>query len=214
MPYKGLLTITLLITTLLVAGCGTIATQEPPPAPTREPVTLVPGAVADADGEADTEAVAEVPTATATDIPPTEVPPTATPTEIPPTATATATPTVIPPTATPEAVGDVANGEVLFLNGKDAAPACVTCHLLEEDIVLIGPSMIGLVERAATRVEGQSAEEYLYESIVAPNAYLVPDTETNIFAAGGTSLMFQQYTDYLTEDEIDDLVAYMLSLEN
>ncbi len=60
-----------------------------------------------------TTAVAQVPSATPTEVPPTatptEIPPTATPTEIPPTATPTevpptATPTEVPPTPTPTEV--------------------------------------------------------------------------------------------------------------
>jgi len=154
------------------------------------------------------------PTAPPTPTPPTEeVQPTLAPTEPPPTPTATSTSTPIPPTATPASIGDPVNGEALFRNGKDAAPACATCHMIEQDTILIGPSMVGIAARAATRVPGESAEEYLRRSILEPNAYLVPDTATNIFAAGGNSLMFQQYADYLTEQDANDLIAYMLSLK-
>jgi len=159
-------------------------------------------------------AVSVQPTAPPTPIPPTkEVQPTLAPTEPPPTPTATSTSTPIPPTATPASIGDPVNGEALFRNGKDAAPACATCHMIEQDTILIGPSMVGIAARAATRVPGESAEEYLRRSILEPNAYLVPDTATNIFAAGGNSLMFQQYADYLTEQDANDLIAYMLSLK-
>lgn len=215
MPINHKMTIVLLLFTILaLTGCGTLATPVAEVVPTREAVTLAP-AVIEAMNSAADEGPAQVavePTEAPTDIPPTEVPPTEAPTAIPPTATATATATPLPPTEAPAASGDVANGELLFANGKEAAPACVTCHMIEQDMALVGPSMVGIADRAATQVEGESAEEYLYKSIMEPNAYLVPDTETNIYAAGGTSLMFQQYADYLTEDEANDLVAYMLTL--
>ncbi|MBN2470678.1 MAG: cytochrome c [Anaerolineae bacterium] len=198
---------------LVLAGCGTLAAPVVEVIPTRGPVTLAP-AVVDAMNSAAEEpaAVSAEPTEAPTEVPPTAVPPTEVPTEQP-TATPTATPTPLPPTEAPAAVGDVTRGEDLFLNGKDAAPACVTCHLIDEDAILIGPPMIGIAERAATQVEGMSAEEYLYASIMEPNAHLVPNTDRNVYAAGEISLMFQQYADYLTEEEANDLVAYMLSLE-
>ena len=213
MPYKqktAAVLVLLVITGMLVTGCGAIATPRPPGPPTPEPVTLAPTrdtGAAEAGGEVGevTEPPTEAPTATA-------VPPTATPTVQPPTSTPSPTPTALP-TETPDSVGDAAQGEILFANGKDAAPGCVTCHVVEEDRVLIGPSMVGIAARAGTRVEGQSAEEYLRLSIVAPNDYLVPNTEVNVFAAGGNSLMFQQYEEYLTETDVDNLVAYMLTLE-
>ncbi|GAB4570819.1 MAG: hypothetical protein Kow0077_05890 [Anaerolineae bacterium] len=215
MPAKSKLWFILVILTVIVAGCGTFATPVAEVRPTREPVTLAPaaaGALTGAESGEATPATSEPPTEVPTEIPPTEVPPTEVPpTPVPPTATPTPTP--LPPTEVPVAMGDPVRGEELFRNGKDASPACVTCHMIDQEMVLIGPSMVGIAERAASRVSGQSAEDYLYESIVNPNAYLVPDTETNIFAAGGNSLMFQQYADYLTEEDVQDLVAYMLTLE-
>ena len=83
---------------------------------------------------------------------------------------------------------------------------------MDQDAILIGPSMIGIADRAGTRVAGQSAEEYLHNSILLPNDYLVPNTDTRIFAAGGASLMFQQYADYLSDEDVNNLVAYMLTL--
>ena len=59
---------------------------------------------------------------------------------------------------------------------------------------------------------GQSAAEYLRSSILHPNDYLVPNTDTRVFAAGGDSLMFQQYADYLSDDDVNNLVAYLLTL--
>ena len=218
MPFKRVTTISIiLMLSLLVSACGTIATPAPLAENTPLPVTLAPRATTE-DAAAD-EADAE-PTAVPTEAP-TEVPPTEVPTEEP-TATATSTPTPLPPTEVPpteappeeaQPAGDIARGDTLFHNGKDAAPACVTCHLVEEDRVQIGPSMIGIVERAATRVEGQSAAEYVHTSILEPNAFIVPNTESNVFAAGDNSLMFQDYADYLTDQDVADLVAYVLSLE-
>jgi mono/diheme cytochrome c family protein len=208
MPHKTVLIIgLLLITALVLAGCGTIATLEPPAEPTREPVTLAPQGAKSGEQVAVIESPTPVlPTAT-------PEPPTATPTEVPPTATPvpTSTPTEIPPTEV-TALGDPARGEAIFQGGKGAAPGCVTCHMVAQDMVLIGPSMVGIADRAATREEGKTAEEYLRESILQPNAFLVPNTDVNVFSAGGTSLMFQQYADYLSEQDVNDLISYLLTL--
>ena len=82
---------------------------------------------------------------------------------------------------------------------------CITCHSLTPDEVIVGPSMAGIGSRAGSRVPGLSAEEYLRESILDPNAYLVegfdPDT------------MPQVWGDILSEEQIDSLIAYLMTLK-
>lgn len=106
------------------------------------------------------------------------------------------------------AIGDAANGEDLFASatiGANNAPGCITCHSLEPDVVIVGPSQAGLGTRAETRVPGQSAEEYIRESITVPNAYIVEG-----FTEG---VMYQNYATDLTEDQINDIIAYTLTLK-
>lgn len=112
------------------------------------------------------------------------------------------------PAEEPAPVGDAVNGEALFAQptiGANNAPGCITCHSLEPDIVIVGPSQAGLATRAGTRVTGQSAEEYIRTSITEPNAHVVEG-----FPDG---LMYQNYSTDLTAEEIDDLVAYTLTLK-
>ncbi len=106
------------------------------------------------------------------------------------------------------AIGDAANGEKLFSQatiGANNAPGCITCHSLEPDVVIVGPSQAGLATRAATRVPGMSAADYIHQSIVEPNAHVVEG-----FAEG---LMYQNYATDLTAQEINDIVAYTLTLK-
>ncbi|MCP4417866.1 MAG: cytochrome c [Chloroflexi bacterium] len=104
--------------------------------------------------------------------------------------------------------GDVAIGERLFsgsLIGAANAPGCATCHSLEPGVAIVGPSQFDVGARAATAVAGMSAEEYLRQSIEEPDAHIAEG-----FTAG---LMHKTYGEELTSTEINDLVAFMLTLK-
>lgn len=108
------------------------------------------------------------------------------------------------PAPAPTAGGaNVANGEKLFKQTVIGAQAgCITCHSLDGS-KLVGPSMKGLASRAGNEVAGLSAEEYIRQSIVEPNAHVVKD-----YLAG----VMQSYKNDLKEQELNDLVAYLLTL--
>jgi hypothetical protein len=91
------------------------------------------------------------------------------------------------------------------LIGANAAPGCVTCHSLEPGITIVGPSLAGIASRAGEEVSGQTASDYLHESILEPDAHVVVG-----FPAG---VMYQNYDRDLSGQEIDDLVAYLLTLK-
>ncbi len=105
-------------------------------------------------------------------------------------------------------VGDAAHGQELYeqtVIGSASAPGCVTCHSLEPDTVLVGPSHAGLANRAGTYQEGVSAEEYLRTSITNPDDHIVEG-----FTPG---VMYQNYAEDLSARDINDLVAYLLTLQ-
>lgn len=99
--------------------------------------------------------------------------------------------------------GDPAAGETVY--NEVASPACSTCHSLEPGVTLVGPSLSNIGAEAGGIVSGQSAEEYLRESVVEPNAYVVEGFPANV--------MPTNYGSQLTEQQLTDLVAYMLSLQ-
>ncbi|MBN1564024.1 MAG: c-type cytochrome [Anaerolineae bacterium] len=76
---------------------------------------------------------------------------------------------------------------------------CAACHGAEDGP---GPALTGMGERAAERVEDQSAEEYLHEAIVDPSAYVVK---------GFGDIMSQAYADQFSESDILNLIAYLLT---
>ena len=59
--------------------------------------------------------------------------------------------------------------------------------------------------QAAVRVPGLSAEAYLQQAIVNPDAHVVDG-----FTAG---VMYQNYEEALTKEQINALVAFLLTLE-
>jgi cytochrome c2 len=101
--------------------------------------------------------------------------------------------------------GNAANGEKLF-----AAQGCSACHSLKEGEKIIGPSLYHIGQAAAERVKSadyrgkaKTAEEYLRESIVEPNADIAPG-----YPAG---VMLQDFGKKLNAQDLDDLVAFLVT---
>jgi len=98
--------------------------------------------------------------------------------------------------------GSAQRGEQLFTTGVNGLPACATCHRTDT-VSVVGPGLGGFAARAASRVQGLSAEEYAYQSIITPSRYLV---------GGFTNVMFDKYGEKLTTQDIADLIAYLMKL--
>ncbi len=81
---------------------------------------------------------------------------------------------------------------------------CAQCHALAQDTIVIGPSIAGVATRAATRIEGYSAEEYIEESILFPKDYVVD---------GFTDTMPTNFNRELTSEELAWVVAYLMTLK-
>lgn len=66
--------------------------------------------------------------------------------------------------------GDVANGQTLY----EKTYACTSCHgdLATEGSNSVGPWLGDLAERGGSIVEGYGAADYMYESILNPNAHI------------------------------------------
>jgi sulfur-oxidizing protein SoxX len=110
------------------------------------------------------------------------------------------------PTTATGVSGDAAAGEELFHQTTiDSQPGCITCHSLEPDTVLVGPSMAGIASRAGSRVSGESAQEYIHQSILNPDAYTVEGFSAGVMPAG--------FADALSEQQVNDLVAYLMTLQ-
>ncbi len=98
-----------------------------------------------------------------------------------------------PPTLPPE----VAAGQKVFV------AHCGACHSPTADTVIVGPALAGIAAHGASRVDGLDARAYVYSSILQPSDFLVP---------GFDDLMPKDLAKKLTGEELDSVVAYVLSL--
>ncbi len=84
------------------------------------------------------------------------------------------------------------------------ANGCAGCHNVDPAVVMTGPTWNNLANTASNRQPGQSPANYLYTSIIDPNAYIVPN-----YPAG---VMLQIYKDTIPTEDLANLVAYLLTL--
>src|SRR5690349_23557239 len=109
--------------------------------------------------------------------------------------------------------GDGARGQRLF-----GTLPCVSCH----DVTKPWPGgdicpNLGNIATEAARIvksreyhgKAKTAAEYIRESIVNPNAYIVPGASYR--TADGQSVMPKDFGSTLTGAQIDDLVAYLMT---
>jgi hypothetical protein len=184
---------------ILLAACAA------EPTPTRLPPTPTPTLVPSATF---TPTALPTPTATLTLTP--------SPTR---TRTATRTPTVTS-TATPAAQADsstqdeIARGAKLF-----HVYLCDSCHYtgLPYPGGLYAPNL-GNISQEAERIihspeykgKATNAAEYIRESILEPNVYIVPGKD--YLDKPGVSAMYQNFAQEMPESDLDAIVAYLLSL--
>jgi len=113
------------------------------------------------------------------------------PTAVP---TQTSAPLQVAPTQTPTIPGDAAAGKVVF------EQYCQECHSTEEGVALEGPSMYGAGRRMTLM--------YAKNSIIDPKGNTIISSETD---KAEESSMHEGYGDELTEKELEDVIAFILS---
>ena len=121
------------------------------------------------------------------------------PTEPPPAAPAAAPGDVQAAFAALPA-GDATRGQTVF-----SAQPCSTCHSLTPDQVIVGPSLAGVATRAETREEGFTPQEYIYQSITNPSAYVVQGFQDGI--------MPKTFAATLSPQQLADLIAYLMTMK-
>jgi cytochrome c2 len=134
--------------------------------------------------------------------------------------TAAAAEATVAPEATAEAAAEApAEAAVLTVDGDPVAGqqlfntliaetgfSCVACHNVASEDRLVGPGLLNVAARAATRVPGMDPITYLRHSIIHPNEYVVETYPEN--------LMPQVYGNLFSEQQVNDLIAYLLTLQS
>ncbi|MGH2538433.1 MAG: c-type cytochrome [Candidatus Promineifilaceae bacterium] len=118
-----------------------------------------------------------------------------------------------PPAEWPEDVaelpaGDAARGQALY-----ADFGCVGCHgdPGQPDSNPVGPWLGNIANVAATRVEGASAEQYIYASILNPNNFIAPICARGQ-PCGEPSAMPLEFGEDMSLQDMADIVAYYMTL--
>lgn len=108
----------------------------------------------------------------------------------------------------------VSIGQAVF---HASPPGCFACHSTAPGVNLAGPTMAGIATRAAEIIQqpaytgaATDAEGYILESIVEPSAHIVPPIEA--YSANGVSFMPHNAEEQLTPEQIQALVAYLMTL--
>jgi hypothetical protein len=83
-------------------------------------------------------------------------------------------------------------------------PGCITCHSMDPDTTLVGPSIAGIATRAGSRVAGLSGADYLRQSILNPSAFVVDGFDDG--------KMPTDLGEVLSLEEVEALVSYLLTL--
>lgn len=126
---------------------------------------------------------------------------------------------VIEPTPVPPKLAELAPDQVFvglpddvrsLVEGADTSAAetvalkygCSGCHSLDPNLVLTGPTWHNIGDTAVVRVPGESPAQYLYISIVSPNAHVVNGYPS--------SVMPQNFQDLMSPQELGEMVAYLL----
>lgn len=104
---------------------------------------------------------------------------------------------------------EVEAGRAIFYGEKEIEGfvPCAYCHQItarRPRSSRAGPNMINIANRAEEAVPGVSAAEYLRQAILNPNAHISKRSPPNV--------MFQRYGKALSQEEIDQLVAFLLTL--
>lgn len=97
-------------------------------------------------------------------------------------------------------------GEIRASQDLWVSQGCSGCHMIDQNQTEdnrgpVGPHQGNLYERASDQVEGLSAEEYVYQSIVSPADYL---------ADGYPATMPPNFAEKMSEEEIQGLVQWLL----
>lgn len=103
-------------------------------------------------------------------------------------------------------IGVAERGKKLY----EGVYGCVACHGAPElpGTNNVGPHMASIGANAGTRIEGVSAAQYIYESILEPGAFIAPECQNGMPCPEPTAM--PEYASLVNLQDVADLVVYLL----
>lgn len=105
--------------------------------------------------------------------------------------------------------GDAVNGEALY-----TSYGCSGCHGMPDGSVAaaVGPDLANIAVDGAARIDGYTAEMYVYESILEPNAYIAEACPTGP-CLGPPSAMPANFAERMgfNPQDLADIMAYLFA---
>lgn len=86
---------------------------------------------------------------------------------------------------------------------------CIACHTIPgipNAVGMVGPDLSNIGVDAATRIEGYSAEDYIRESLIEPNAFVAPDCPTGPCVEGVMVVAG------VSDADLEIIIDYLLTL--
>jgi mono/diheme cytochrome c family protein len=116
----------------------------------------------------------------------------------------------------PESWQDLPEGDADEGSSLYDSYVCFSCHgdPLTPGSAAVGPFLGSIASVAVTRVDGQSAEQYIYESILDPDAYLVEECPSGPCTGPPSLMTSQNFGSRMSLQEMADLVAYYMTLNS
>jgi len=96
--------------------------------------------------------------------------------------------------------------EVIAAINKGGCTACHTIPNIPNAVGQVGPDLSNIGVDGANRREGYSAEQYIRESIMEPNAFAAPECPTGPCIAGAMPVVL------LSDSELEAIVNYLSTL--
>ncbi len=120
-----------------------------------------------------------------------------------PTPVPTATPVIEPPDISTLPGGRVENGAATYTEQR-----CAECHgeVAQQESLLLAPWLGEMASSAASRQPGYTAEQYLFEALVDPDAFIAPQCPIGACSGG-----LMPYYSQLSNQQLADLIAYLLA---
>ncbi len=103
--------------------------------------------------------------------------------------------------------GNPDNGATLY----NTTYACASCHgaLDNEGSANIGPWLGDIDQTGAERIDGYTAADYVYESILKPDAFIAPECPSG--PCNEPSTMPGNFGERMTQQDMADVMSYVLS---